>query len=54
MLTVVTTDLGRITGLYIAWRLRHQTKAEFLSSNRTQKGQLSIDRCHRPPLQVSC
>ncbi|KAI9798539.1 MAG: hypothetical protein M1825_005320 [Sarcosagium campestre] len=26
-----------IFGLSIAWRLRHQTKAEFLSSNRTQK-----------------
>ncbi|KAI9848514.1 MAG: hypothetical protein M1837_007183 [Sclerophora amabilis] len=24
-------------GLYISWRLRHQTKDEFLSSNRTQK-----------------
>ncbi|KAI9831481.1 MAG: hypothetical protein M1826_003371 [Phylliscum demangeonii] len=26
-----------IFGLYIAWRLRHQTKRDFLSSNRTQK-----------------
>ncbi|KAI9835668.1 MAG: hypothetical protein M1838_005229 [Thelocarpon superellum] len=26
-----------VTGLYIAWRLRHQSKAQFLSSNGTQK-----------------
>lgn len=29
-----------VTGLYIAWRFRHQSKSEFLSSNRTQKGQI--------------
>lgn len=28
-----------ISGLYIAWRLRHQTKLDYLSSNGTQKGQ---------------
>ncbi|KAF2000783.1 hypothetical protein P154DRAFT_434410 [Amniculicola lignicola CBS 123094] len=28
-----------VTGCYIAWRLRHQSKGEWLSSNRTQKGQ---------------
>ncbi len=28
-----------VTGLYIAWRWRHQTKGQFLSSNRTQSGQ---------------
>ncbi|KAF2176164.1 hypothetical protein K469DRAFT_678988 [Zopfia rhizophila CBS 207.26] len=27
-----------VTGCYIAWRLRHQTKTEWLSSNGTQKG----------------
>ncbi|KAF2109580.1 hypothetical protein BDV96DRAFT_584969 [Lophiotrema nucula] len=27
-----------VTGCYIAWRLRHQTKTEWLSSNRTQRG----------------
>ncbi|KAF2205098.1 hypothetical protein GQ43DRAFT_446255 [Delitschia confertaspora ATCC 74209] len=27
-----------VTGTYIAWRLRHQTKTEWLSSNKTQKG----------------
>lgn len=28
----------RLTGLYIAWHWRKQSKLEFLSSNRTQKG----------------
>ncbi|KAI9812689.1 MAG: hypothetical protein M1832_000346 [Thelocarpon impressellum] len=28
-----------VLGLYIAWRLRSQTKTQFLSSNGTQKGQ---------------
>jgi hypothetical protein len=27
-----------IFGLFIAWKLRHQSKIEFLASNRTQKG----------------
>ncbi|KAF1841346.1 uncharacterized protein K460DRAFT_292639 [Cucurbitaria berberidis CBS 394.84] len=27
-----------VVGCYIAWRLRHQSKTEWLSSNRTQKG----------------
>ncbi|KAF2741363.1 hypothetical protein EJ04DRAFT_530418 [Polyplosphaeria fusca] len=27
-----------VTGCYIAWRLRHQSKTEWLSSNRTQRG----------------
>ncbi|EON67650.1 hypothetical protein W97_06793 [Coniosporium apollinis CBS 100218] len=27
-----------VVGLLIAWKLRHQSKTEFLSSNRTQKG----------------
>ncbi|KAF2786985.1 hypothetical protein K505DRAFT_329964 [Melanomma pulvis-pyrius CBS 109.77] len=27
-----------VTGCYIAWRLRHQSKTEWLSSNGTQKG----------------
>ncbi|KAF1952672.1 hypothetical protein CC80DRAFT_596469 [Byssothecium circinans] len=27
-----------VTGCYIAWRLRHQSKTEWLSSNKTQKG----------------
>ena len=31
--------LCRVFGLYVAWTLRQQTKGEFLSSNRTQKGQ---------------
>ncbi|OCL11891.1 hypothetical protein AOQ84DRAFT_335184 [Glonium stellatum] len=26
------------TGVFIAWRLRNQSKNEYLSSNRTQKG----------------
>jgi hypothetical protein len=26
-------------GCYVAWRLRNQSKLEWLSSNRTQKGQ---------------
>ncbi|XMA14787.1 hypothetical protein WAI453_007578 [Rhynchosporium graminicola] len=25
-----------VFGCYIAWRLRHQSKADYLSSNRTQ------------------
>lgn len=29
---------NRVFGLFVAWRLRHQSKLEFLSSNRTQKG----------------
>lgn len=37
-----------VTGLYVAWRFRHQSKSEFLSSNRTQKGQ--ICRCPRSAL----
>jgi hypothetical protein len=28
-----------VLGCYIAWRLRKQSKLEWLSSNRTQKGQ---------------
>ncbi|KAF2820126.1 hypothetical protein CC86DRAFT_305870 [Ophiobolus disseminans] len=27
-----------ILGCYVAWRLRNQSKLEWLSSNRTQKG----------------
>src|SRR5262245_23012079 len=27
-----------VVGLFIAWRLRHQSKTEYLASNRTQKG----------------
>lgn len=27
-----------VVGCYIAWRLRHQSKTEWLSSNKTQKG----------------
>lgn len=27
-----------VTGCYIAWRLRHQSKTDWLSSNKTQKG----------------
>lgn len=34
----------RVTGCYIAWRLRNQSKLEWLSSNRTQKGQNTITR----------
>lgn len=34
----------RIVGCYIAWRLRNQSKTEWLSSNRTQKGQHLINR----------
>ena len=30
----------RVFGLFVAWKLRRQTKGEFLSSNRTQKGQI--------------
>jgi hypothetical protein len=26
-------------GCYVAWKLRHQTKGEWLSGNRTQTGQ---------------
>jgi hypothetical protein len=29
----------RILGCYVAWRLRKQSKLEWLSSNGTQKGQ---------------
>jgi hypothetical protein len=28
-----------VVGCYVAWRLRAQSKLEWLSSNRTQKGQ---------------
>ncbi|KAF2241731.1 hypothetical protein BU26DRAFT_440245 [Trematosphaeria pertusa] len=27
-----------VVGCYIAWRLRHQSKTEWLSSNKSQKG----------------
>jgi hypothetical protein len=30
--------LYSVFGLYVAWRWRHQSKSEFLASNRTQKG----------------
>lgn len=30
---------SRMAGLFIAWRLRHQSKGEYLASLRTQKGQ---------------
>ncbi|KAF2022080.1 hypothetical protein BU24DRAFT_339614 [Aaosphaeria arxii CBS 175.79] len=33
-----------VIGCYIAWRLRHQSKTEWLSSNRTQKGQTTKHR----------
>ncbi|TVY28822.1 hypothetical protein LHYA1_G002107 [Lachnellula hyalina] len=33
-----------VFGCYIAWRLRHQTKGEYLSSNRTQTGQSFFPR----------
>ncbi|KAJ4988917.1 hypothetical protein SVAN01_05541 [Stagonosporopsis vannaccii] len=43
-----------VLGCFIAWRLRHQSKTEWLSSNRTQKGQnlgfhalLATRRCFR-------
>ena len=29
---------NRVVGCYIAWRLRHQSKTEWLASNKTQKG----------------
>lgn len=29
----------RVSGLYVAWYWRHQSKSEFLATNRTQKGQ---------------
>ncbi|KAG9187865.1 hypothetical protein G6011_05736 [Alternaria panax] len=33
-----------VLGCYVAWRLRHQSKSEWLSSNRTQKGQIPSQR----------
>ena len=33
-----------VTGCYIAWRLRHQSKTDWLSSNKSQKGQETIVR----------
>ena len=33
---------GRFTGLCVAWFWRHQSKAEFIASNRTQKGQIPL------------
>lgn len=35
---LLTAFVTRIFGLAIAWRLRHQSKGEWLSANRTQKG----------------
>jgi hypothetical protein len=32
----------RLAGLYIAWYWRHQSKSEFLSANRTQRGEASM------------
>ena len=29
----------RVSGLYVAWHWRRQSKSEFLAANRTQKGQ---------------
>lgn len=31
---------SRVFGLYISWRLRHQSKGEWLAANRTQKGKV--------------
>jgi hypothetical protein len=46
--TSFTNLYRRMFGLFVAWRLRGQTKSEFLSSNRTQKGQ------NQDPLKRSC
>jgi len=34
--------MHRVVGCYVAWRLRKQSKLEWLSSNRTQKGQETL------------
>lgn len=36
--TANLSALRSVFGLYVAWRWRHQSKSEFLASNRTQKG----------------
>ncbi|CZR64113.1 uncharacterized protein PAC_14010 [Phialocephala subalpina] len=32
-----------VFGCYVAWRLRHQSKGEWLSGNRTQTGQAYLN-----------
>jgi hypothetical protein len=44
-LTSIVKDINAnnspsVFGLFIAWRLRHQSKGEWLSANRTQKGKV--------------
>ncbi|KAK8234185.1 hypothetical protein IWZ00DRAFT_132668 [Phyllosticta capitalensis] len=34
-----------LSGCAVAWKLRHQNKGEYLSSNRTQKGQSQVKKC---------
>jgi hypothetical protein len=36
---LTSNSLFSLSGLYVAWLFRHQSKGEWLSSNRTQKGQ---------------
>jgi hypothetical protein len=44
-LVKLTVKLSRrLAGLLIAWRLRHQSKGEYLATLRTQKGQHLIWR----------
>lgn len=45
----------RVSGLYVAWHWRYQSKSEFLAANRTQKGTLEEDSAGRPSiLQAAC
>jgi hypothetical protein len=44
--------LRRVFGLYVAWRWRHQSKSEFLASNRTQKGKSFACAKHKTSLQI--
>ena len=49
---------GRVSGLYIAWSWRYQSKSQFLATNRTQKGQTQrvFEKGHREagPGWLSC
>jgi hypothetical protein len=44
-MTWTLTARDRVMGIGIAWRLKDQSKIDFLSSNRTQTGQNKISPC---------
>ena len=53
-LIYVTYALFLVLGLVIAWRIRNQSKAGWLSANGSQRGQISIVPSPSSPLFISC